>query len=133
VLKHNRYFVESGHADILQILLKDEIIGPLRIETEEGTSEQGLVKDRAPRLGDLVIPGTGQGKDPKVSGQNGENASGDKDKSLQSADDLFTAVVGIDRGNFTLISYFSDTLQKTKMMKQMLFTHLKSHARRLRP
>ncbi|KAG4306495.1 hypothetical protein PORY_000483 [Pneumocystis oryctolagi] len=34
VLKQNRYFIESSHAEILQKLLKDDIIGPLRIDTE---------------------------------------------------------------------------------------------------
>lgn len=46
VLKHNRYFVESTLAEILQMLLKDEVIGPLRInldkdkEIEEKTRNQ---------------------------------------------------------------------------------------------
>ncbi|RKP29478.1 DNA repair helicase rad25 [Metschnikowia bicuspidata] len=31
VLKNNKYFVESAHADILQMLLKDPVIGPLRV------------------------------------------------------------------------------------------------------
>ncbi|KAF6067095.1 DNA repair helicase rad25 family protein [Candida albicans] len=35
VLKHNRYFVESTQADILQMLLKDPVIGPLRIQSSE--------------------------------------------------------------------------------------------------
>lgn len=34
VIKHNRYFVETTQADILQMLLNDSIIGPLRIDTE---------------------------------------------------------------------------------------------------
>lgn len=34
VLKQNRYFIESPHAEILQKLLKDDVIGPLRIEAE---------------------------------------------------------------------------------------------------
>ncbi|CAN3353905.1 general transcription and DNA repair factor IIH helicase/translocase subunit XPB/Ssl2p [Diutina catenulata] len=35
VLKHNRYFVESTQADILQMLLKDPVIGPLRVQSEQ--------------------------------------------------------------------------------------------------
>lgn len=33
VIKHNRYFVETTQADILQMLLKDTVIGSLRIDT----------------------------------------------------------------------------------------------------
>ncbi|KAH3898950.1 probable DNA repair helicase RAD25 [Saccharomycodes ludwigii] len=33
VIKHNKYFVESTQADILQMLLRDPIIGKLRIDT----------------------------------------------------------------------------------------------------
>ncbi|SMN17906.1 similar to Saccharomyces cerevisiae YIL143C SSL2 Component of the holoenzyme form of RNA polymerase transcription factor TFIIH [Maudiozyma saulgeensis] len=35
VIKHNRYFVETTQADILQMLLRDSIIGPLRIDSEQ--------------------------------------------------------------------------------------------------
>lgn len=35
VIKHNRYFVETTQAEILQMLLRDTIIGPLRIDSEQ--------------------------------------------------------------------------------------------------
>jgi DNA excision repair protein ERCC-3 len=54
VLKENRYFVESNDAAMLQKLLKDEVIGPLRI-SEPG---QGLDTSKAPKMGRLFIPGT---------------------------------------------------------------------------
>lgn len=38
VLKHNRYFVESTQADILQMLLKDPVIGPLRVKGQSDPS-----------------------------------------------------------------------------------------------
>ncbi|KAF5687086.1 DNA excision repair ERCC-3 [Fusarium circinatum] len=53
VLKSNKYFVESSDADVLQTLLKDSIIGPLRVN---GSDE--ITTTRAPALGGLVIPGT---------------------------------------------------------------------------
>ncbi|KAL7758455.1 hypothetical protein ACKLNR_010882 [Fusarium oxysporum f. sp. zingiberi] len=53
VLKSNKYFVESSDADVLQTLLKDNIIGPLRVN---GSDE--ITTARAPALGGLVIPGT---------------------------------------------------------------------------
>ncbi|KAK3356951.1 P-loop containing nucleoside triphosphate hydrolase protein [Lasiosphaeria hispida] len=53
VLKNNKYFVESVDAEMLQKLLKDEIIGKLRLHgTEEVTTSY------APTMGGLVIPGT---------------------------------------------------------------------------
>lgn len=59
VLKHNRYYVESSQADILQMLLKDPVIGPLRIEsTDTETAQNGLVTEKAPTAGDFVLPGT---------------------------------------------------------------------------
>ncbi|KAF5603296.1 DNA excision repair ERCC-3 [Fusarium pseudocircinatum] len=53
VLKSNKYFVESSDADVLQTLLKDSIIGPLRVN-----SSDEITTTRAPALGGLVIPGT---------------------------------------------------------------------------
>ncbi|CAJ0550178.1 Ff.00g101080.m01.CDS01 [Fusarium sp. VM40] len=53
VLKNNKYFVESIDAEILQMLLKDEIIGPLRVQGSDQITTM-----RAPALGGLVIPGT---------------------------------------------------------------------------
>ncbi|ESX01051.1 DNA repair helicase RAD25 [Ogataea parapolymorpha DL-1] len=64
VLKHNRYFVESPQADILQMLLKDEVIGKLRIQSSETTvtMSDGLVITKPAQKGDLVIPGTEESK-----------------------------------------------------------------------
>ncbi|KAF4459259.1 DNA excision repair ERCC-3 [Fusarium albosuccineum] len=53
VLKNNKYFVESIDAEILQTLLKDEIIGPLRVHGSEEITTM-----RAPAMSGLVIPGT---------------------------------------------------------------------------
>jgi DNA excision repair protein ERCC-3 len=53
VLKHNRYFVESVDADVLQMLLKDKEIGALRVQ---GSNE--ITTSYAPTMGGLVIPGT---------------------------------------------------------------------------
>lgn len=37
VLKHNRYFIESQHPDMLQKLLKDPVIGSCRLKRLEDT------------------------------------------------------------------------------------------------
>ncbi|KAI9847968.1 MAG: DNA repair helicase RAD25 [Sclerophora amabilis] len=53
VLKQNRFFVETTDPATLQLLLKDTVIGPTRIE---GSEE--ITQEKAPKMGDLVIPGT---------------------------------------------------------------------------
>lgn len=75
VLKHNRYFVESTLAEILQMLLKDPVIGPLRVHSP--SENEDLILSSAPVPGDLVIPGT---KRPEVEKENVE--------------DIFASVVG---------------------------------------
>lgn len=82
VLKHNRYYVESTQADILQMLLKDSVIGPLRVQSTETITSNGLVKSSAPIQGDLSIPGT---KKPDPN---------DKDKKDNEVEDIFASVVG---------------------------------------
>lgn len=53
VLKHNKYYIESQDASVLQMLLRDPVIGPCRVEeTDE------LIQEAAPQKGGLVIPGT---------------------------------------------------------------------------
>ncbi|KAH8591463.1 P-loop containing nucleoside triphosphate hydrolase protein [Bisporella sp. PMI_857] len=53
VLKNTKHFVESSDPQMLQKLLRDEIIGPFRVE---GTDE--ITTTTAPTMGGLVIPGT---------------------------------------------------------------------------
>lgn len=53
VLKNVRYFVESADPEMLQKLLKDEVIGPLRIHGNEE-----ITATAAPEMASLIIPGT---------------------------------------------------------------------------
>jgi len=80
VLKNTKYFLESSDPEVLQNLLKDPVIGPLRV------LDSDVTKINAPKMAGLVIPGTNnaagvrQAKDlqtseatrEKVAGQNGE-------------------------------------------------------------
>ncbi|KAJ8142754.1 hypothetical protein OY671_004099 [Metschnikowia pulcherrima] len=77
VLKHNKYYVESTHAETLQALLKDPIIGPLRVVM---SAEKDLASAEAPSKGDLVIPGTKPGA-----------PAGAENKDVE---DIFASVVG---------------------------------------
>ncbi|KAK3375305.1 P-loop containing nucleoside triphosphate hydrolase protein [Podospora didyma] len=68
VLKNNKYFVESVDAEMLQKLLKDEVIGKLRVQ---GSGD--ITTTYAPTMGGLVIPGT-------------KNAAGVHQADLKQAD-----------------------------------------------
>lgn len=53
VLKHNRYFIESNDASVLQRLLRDPVIGSCRVQVSDE-----LRTEKAAQKGGLVIPGT---------------------------------------------------------------------------
>ncbi|ANB15530.1 TFIIH/NER complex ATPase/helicase subunit SSL2 [Sugiyamaella lignohabitans] len=101
VLKHNRYFVESSHADTLQMLLKDPEVGRLRIEASETVTKDGLVTERAPTAGSLVIPGTAASRKDNSAPDQAATATGANGASAQSGDgdtgDFFSHIVDIER------------------------------------
>ena len=117
VLKKNKHFVESGDPETLRILLRDEVIAKARVPVEvseqeardkDGTATFGLEKDKDPSRAGLVIPGTKEAGAPNLPGQkdgaanggaNGkEGESNGKGKEKEAEDDLFTAVVGLEKG-----------------------------------
>lgn len=107
VLKHNRYFVESTQADILQMLLKDPVLGPLRIDSSESTN--GLASEKAPVQGDLRIPGT---KAPDANG-----ASTDK------VEDIYASVIGekeddVDEDDLDAVHSFEVSNDSVEIVKK---------------
>ncbi|KAH0499056.1 hypothetical protein TgHK011_006273 [Trichoderma gracile] len=79
VLKNTKYYVESPDPNMLQMLLKNPKIGPLRVQ---GTEE--ITTSAAPKLGSLVIPGTKNAAGAKQA--NGlQPANGDSSTDGQSA------------------------------------------------
>ncbi|KAG0040177.1 DNA repair helicase RAD25 [Podila clonocystis] len=91
VLKHNRYFVESSHPEMLQTLLRDSVIREARLVSEDDANAgSGLMTGKAPNAKDLTIPGIK--KDPqdpnKQAAPGGAGTTGDEE--------IF-AVVGLDR------------------------------------
>jgi DNA excision repair protein ERCC-3 len=91
VLKHNKYFVESTHPNILQTLLKDSTIRAARVVSskEDSNKVTTFTTAKAPVKGNLVIPGT---KDAEKSKDDPKGAAGSKD------DNYFTSVVGVENG-----------------------------------
>lgn len=103
-MKRNKHYVESGHAETLRILLRDEIVGKARVQNE-GEEEAsaagatyGLEKDKAPKRAGLVIPGTREAGAPEV-----ELSEADKVAAAAKVAelDLFTAVIGVEKGKLT--------------------------------
>jgi len=94
VLKDNRFFLETPDNKVLQQLMKDEVIGAQRVE-----DAAGIITEKAPKLGGVVIPGTkdaagvrqrtgAQGSDqPPTSDQNDATKEDDIFMTLREDDD----------------------------------------------
>jgi len=88
VLKHNRYFVESADAEVLQTLLKDQVIGGLRVQGSDK-----FTTSYAPTMGGLVIPGTQNAAGVHQANLNkAEKASGEQGGDTSNEADLLTAL-----------------------------------------
>ncbi|KAF9335292.1 DNA repair helicase RAD25 [Podila minutissima] len=91
VLKHNRYFVESSHPEMLQTLLRDNVIREARLVSEDDASAgSGLMTGKAPNAKDLTIPGIK--KDPQDP-----NKPAAPGAAGVTGDEEIFAVVGLDR------------------------------------
>jgi DNA excision repair protein ERCC-3 len=81
VLKNTKYFVESPDPEMLQLFLKDPIIGPLRVH---GTDE--ITTTAAPKLAGLVIPGTNSAAGVRQAAlQGGATAQGNEGENIGDA------------------------------------------------
>ncbi|KAJ3370324.1 hypothetical protein GGF31_004154 [Allomyces arbusculus] len=89
VLKHNRYFIESEEADILQRLLKDSVIRDARVfpsASTVGDTATRFLEDKAPKR-DFDLPGT---KKPAAPGAANGNVDG-AEAAASGADGTATA------------------------------------------
>lgn len=93
MLKHNKYFIESTHPEVLQLLLKDDLIRNSRViagPEETAAQNNGLLTSKAPKKSDTVIAGT----KPAAPNANGTDVA----KASTVADDLFASVIGVQSG-----------------------------------
>ncbi|KAI9144560.1 P-loop containing nucleoside triphosphate hydrolase protein [Paraphysoderma sedebokerense] len=107
VLKHNRYFVESEHADILQMLLKDPVIRDARKLRNDGEYEKsgkrmGLLTEAAPKKDGLVIPGTKKDKKDENASAKQKESKQDKDadnigEKEDVEEELFGAIMSLEK------------------------------------
>ncbi|KAK3060524.1 transcription factor TFIIH complex ERCC-3 subunit, partial [Coniosporium uncinatum] len=81
VLKHTKYYIESQDPAVLQKLLRDPVIGPLRVD-----SAQDIITEQAPKMGGVVIPGTKMAAGAKQAVQQPEKPKDDDDEE-EDADD----------------------------------------------
>ncbi|KAI8350705.1 DNA helicase [Mortierella sp. GBAus27b] len=95
VLKHNRYFVESSHPDMLQTLLRDNVIRESRLVGDEDPNNSGnLITGRAPNAKDITIPGVKKDAlDPKAT----TAAAAPAADGVSQGDEEIFAVVGLDK------------------------------------
>ncbi|KAF9070384.1 DNA helicase [Rhodocollybia butyracea] len=90
VLKHNKYFVESSHPDLLQRLLRDPAIQDARVvsvQADNSIKGNTFTTSKAPVKGNLGIPGTSK---------DAEKANDPAAKGKTNDTDLFTSVVGVE-------------------------------------
>ncbi|QRW06602.1 DNA excision repair protein ERCC-3 [Ceratobasidium sp. AG-Ba] len=94
VLKHNKYYVESTHADILQNLLKDNAIRHARIVPPPNAEPAGLGATKAIAAKPAIAAPTSV-----KEGEDSGTANGTVRAGTNAPDDadLFTAVVGVDK------------------------------------
>ncbi len=83
VLKHNKYFIESNDAKVLQMLLRDEVISKCRVE-----ESNELVTEKAAKKGALIIPGTKEAVGVKEAVAQAQMAP-KRDEDEEESDDEF--------------------------------------------
>ncbi|XP_054735894.1 general transcription and DNA repair factor IIH helicase subunit XPB [Anastrepha obliqua] len=97
VLKHNRYFIESPHPEILQKLLKDPVIQQCRLKREEGDGFiQGTLEGKAitqfgtklPTGTDKTSTGLNTASDPSSGSATGAVVSNNPDGTTAVPEDI---------------------------------------------
>ncbi|KAI4163656.1 MAG: hypothetical protein LQ342_002690 [Letrouitia transgressa] len=83
VLKHNHFYLETSDSSVLQELLKDDIIGAQRAQ-----SNNDIITEKAPKLGGVIIPGTkdAAGLKQQPSSTNGPQGSAAAQNVVQEKD-----------------------------------------------
>ncbi|MCJ1312557.1 transcription factor TFIIH complex ERCC-3 subunit [Agyrium rufum] len=91
VLKHNRYFLETPDAKVLQDLMRDEVIG-----THVAQGQDNIITESAPKQGGIVIPGTKDAAGIKQAQNQQEKkviqGDGEDDEGKPKEDDILMAL-----------------------------------------
>jgi DNA excision repair protein ERCC-3 len=95
VLKHNRYSLETSVPEFLQILLKDEVVGPCRVIRDEEDAGGNLAIEQGVRpRRDYLIPGTEEAR--RAERGELEGGPGGQAGRGRERDDVIGAVIGIN-------------------------------------
>ncbi|EME81670.1 uncharacterized protein MYCFIDRAFT_154357 [Pseudocercospora fijiensis CIRAD86] len=84
VLKHNKYFVESNDASVLQMLLRDPVISSCRVDDSDE-----LKTEKAAKKGDLIIGGTEEATRAKNAMAQIEQQQKREDDDEEDSDDEY--------------------------------------------
>lgn len=87
VLKNTKHFVESSDPEMLQRLLRDPIIGPLRVQ---GSEE--ITKTSAPTMNGLVIPGTKNAAGVQQAGEQPAALPREEDGANSNQEDIYATL-----------------------------------------
>ena len=55
MLKHNRYFIESAHPEVIQKLLKDPVISDCRLRQTEQTETDALITEKQQKADKMQV------------------------------------------------------------------------------
>lgn len=105
VIKHNRYFIETTQADILQMLLKDSIIGPLRIDSEQQQQDQAQKPNDSSNLGKNINPNDVEAMFSAVVGEDNERDEDEDDIDAVHAFEIANESVEIAKRRCQEIDY----------------------------
>lgn len=84
VLKHNRYFIESNDASVLQMLLRDPVISTCRAQESDE-----LRTEKAAKMTGLVIPGTKEAASNREAAAHAQQETRRDDKADDDSDDEY--------------------------------------------
>ncbi|KAJ2236176.1 DNA repair helicase RAD25 [Coemansia sp. RSA 485] len=102
VLKHNRYYVESSHPEILQHLLRDPVIMQARLtdQADSGSmSKDGIITQKSSQMGDLNIGGLPKPAAGADKAQDKEQTDGSADASKEQG----ASATAVDEGDFSVM------------------------------
>ncbi|KAH7714790.1 Ssl2p [Aphelenchoides avenae] len=89
VLKHNRYFVESRHSDVIQKLLKDKVIQECLIPDSGGP--EGVTKVDATEMQRIEFPGATPANGADKTAENGDATSAEVPEDIDKFYEKLTA------------------------------------------
>lgn len=112
VLKHNRFFVESSQADILRMLLHDEVIGKLRFrpgkdgnnnentKNSSSNNNNNSTKDSSDNLAiaEAAVPSYAFGKNTADKNNNKKEENTKDNEEEEDVEDIYESVIG-DEGD----------------------------------